>query len=58
MGPMDWLMQNWQNIAVILLVASEAGAAISQLAFPNNKGLSGALQTVISVLQKFGVKRP
>lgn len=47
-----WITANYATVLTVLLVASEAAAAITQLLVPSNKGLSGALATVIKILQK------
>lgn len=55
---MAWLTANWGLLASILLIASEAAAAISQLVAPGNTGVSGFFAGVIKLLQGAGVKPP
>ena len=50
------LSANFPMIVMVLLIASEAAAAITQLLFPQNKGLTGALATVVKILQKLSGK--
>lgn len=47
-----WLTQNYLVVLTVLLVVSEAAAAITQLLAPDNKGVSGVLATIVKILQK------
>lgn len=55
---MQWLIDNFTLIASLLLVLSEAAAAIVQMLFPSNKGVSGVIAAIIKVLQQAGAKNP
>jgi hypothetical protein len=55
---MTWLTSNMTLILGVLLVISEAIAALCQLLFPNNKGISGFIAGVIKFLQGLGAKPP
>ena len=47
-----WITTNYLLVGTVLLIVSEAAAAITQLLFPENKGLSGAIATIVKILQK------
>ncbi len=51
-----WLEQNYTLILTCALLLSEALAALVQLAFPQNKGISGVLAALIKFLQIIGAK--
>jgi hypothetical protein len=53
---MQWLNNNFSLFLGILLAMSEAFAAICQLAFPDNKGISGVVAAIIKILQSLGAK--
>jgi hypothetical protein len=53
---MEYIMVHYSALLGILLLTSELGAAISQLAYPNNKGASGFFSSVIKLLQGAGAK--
>jgi hypothetical protein len=55
---MAWLSANLPVLLTVLLVLSEAVAAVSQLLWPANKGLSGIVAGIIKLLQTFGAKAP
>ena len=55
---MQWVLNNINIILTCLLVLTEATAAISQLAFPNNQGVHGIIAGMIKVLQALGAKSP
>lgn len=48
---MQFLQDNLVSIMAVLLIMSEAAAALSQVLFPGNQGLNGALASIIKVLQ-------
>jgi hypothetical protein len=51
-----WLEQNYTLVLTSLLLLSEAAAALVQLIFPQNKGVSGVLAALIKFLQVIGAK--
>ncbi len=48
---MEWLTAHWTLILGILLIVSETIASVVQLAFPDNKGISGIMAGIIKFLQ-------
>lgn len=57
MQVIQWLIDHMSLLLTVLLSVSEAVAAIVQLVFPKNKGVSGILAGVIKVLQGLGAKK-
>lgn len=55
---MSWLMDHLSVLMTCLLVVSEALAAVFQILFPDNKGVSGFLAGLIKLLQALGAKDP
>lgn len=55
---MSWLIQHKDMILTCVLVLSEAAAAIAQIAFPDNKGISGIMSGLIKFFQALGAKAP
>lgn len=55
---MQWMVANFHMVLSVLFVITEAAAAVAQIAFPTNQGITGFLAAVIKVLQSFGVKAP
>lgn len=55
---MQWILNNYQVVLTVLLVVSEAAAAVCQVAFPKNQGASGIIAAMIKALQSLGVKDP
>lgn len=55
---MAFLTANIGMILSVLLILSEAMAAVCQMAFPNNKGVSGVVASIIKILQGLGAKEP
>lgn len=54
---LESILSHIPMILTCLLVLSEAAAAIVQLAFPGNKGVSGVLAGIIKFLQAVGAKK-
>lgn len=48
---MQWLVDHMTLLLGILLAVSEAAAAITQLIWPDNKGLAGVMAGIIKFLQ-------
>lgn len=48
---LQWLINNLNMLITALLAVSEATAAVCQLLFPQNKGISGFLASIIKLLQ-------
>lgn len=55
---MVWLMGHMSLLMSCALLLSESVAAVVQLLFPENKGVSGMLAGVIKFLQSLGAKDP
>lgn len=55
---MQWLSANYPALLGVILLVTEVAAAICQLAFPTNKGLSGIMQGIIKAVQSLGAKNP
>lgn len=53
---MQWLIDHLGVFMTGLLVISEALAAVFQILFPENKGVSGFLAGLIKLLQALGAK--
>lgn len=54
---MEWLTANMDGLLVILIAVSELSAAIAQMAFPSNKGVTGVIAGIIKFLQNFKANR-
>lgn len=55
---MQWIIDHFALILSAILVLSESAAAIVQLLFPDNKGVSGVIAGIIKFLQGIGAKEP
>lgn len=53
---MDWILSNLSILLALLFGVSELAAALAQLIYPENQGLSGFLATLVKILQKLGAK--
>lgn len=55
---MEWILTHLSSVLGILLLMSEIMAAITQMFFPENKGITGFLASMIKLLQELGAEPP
>lgn len=55
---MNWFLANFGGLMTCCLILSEAAAAIVQLAYPNNQGITGVIAGLIKLFQSLGGKNP